>query len=109
MSRSPRWVRPALATASIVAVAAASVIVGASLAPAPAEAPEPDPAMFATQALPILQPVGYGQKWESVALDDENSLSYEQGTREVRVDADGVPTPGADLREAVRILSEAPD
>ena len=108
MSRTPGWVRPTIATASLVAVGAASVVLGASFTPAPAADPV-TPEVFATQAFPVLQPAGYGELW---APDDsvvENSLSYEQGTRETRVDAHGVPTPGADVEDAARVLSESPD
>lgn len=98
------WVRPALATASIVALGAASVVVGSFFAPAPATEPAPpqDSASF-----PVLQPVGYGDTWAPGT--DEATLSAEQGTRRVAIDADGLPDPGASVRDAAEVLGASPD
>ncbi|HRN29751.1 MAG TPA: hypothetical protein PK890_08640, partial [Terrimesophilobacter sp.] len=98
------WIRPAIATASIVAVAATSVVIGAFFAPAPAAAP-PTTSEAATASIPVLQPAGYGDHW----MPDDEAVSAEQRSRVVPVDAEGAPAPGADVEEAVRVLSEAPD
>ncbi|HEU4849736.1 MAG TPA: hypothetical protein VFS93_04925 [Terrimesophilobacter sp.] len=107
MSKFPRWFRPAIATASIVAVGAASVIVGSVFAmPAPSAAPT-------TAEFPVLQPIGYGPTAPEAPSDgvgeDGVTTSPEQGTRTVPVDADGLPLPGSDIESAVGILSESPD
>lgn len=111
MSITPRWARPAIAVTSIVALGAASVVIGAFFAPAPHAGPvgPTAPEAHATQAIPVLQPVGYGESWEAAGDDEESGLSYEQGWRSVRVDDLGVPMPGADIAEAARVLSESPD
>lgn len=109
MSRSSRWLRPVMATASIVALGAASVVVGSFFAPGGADTPPGAPSTFATQAFPVLAPVGYGESWGNAGFEDALGLSYEQGTREVRVDADGMPDPGASVRDAAEVLSASPD
>lgn len=105
MQKAPNWLRPAIATTSVVAVAAASVVVGSFFAPAPAAAPT-EPTEQPTASFPVLQPVGYGDTW---LPDTEGEASPEQGARSVPVDADGIPNPSVDLEDAVRALSDSPD
>lgn len=105
MTTTPRWLRPAIATAAIVALGAASVVVGTLFAhPAPS-------ATRSTGEFPVLQPIGYGDTMPGVRASDTEDLvtSPEQGTRSVAVDTDGVPDPGANLEDVVESLADLPD
>lgn len=100
------WLRPAIATASVVAVGAASVVIGSAFAaPAPTTAP-------ATAQFPVLQPIGYGPDAPETPADageDDLATSPEQGMLTVPVDADGLPLPGSEIERAAGILSASPD
>src|SRR5690606_20137421 len=102
--RCSRWLRPVMATASVVALGAASVVVGSFFASAPAT--EQGTAR-AFAEFPVLQPVAYGDGWPPDS--DETPLSAEQGSRRIAVDAEGVPDPGAGVRDAAEVLSASPD
>lgn len=86
MTRTPRWLRPAIATAAIVAVGAASVVIGSAFA-APASVTAPTMGEF-----PVLQPIGYGDFAPEAASagSDEPVTSPVQGTRTVPVDRKSV-------------------
>lgn len=103
-----KLLRPALATVAILAVGAAAAVAGANFAtPTPA-------AETATTDVPVLQPIGYGDRAPALDSDGDpasGEVSPIQGFRTLPIGADGLPDPGLGFTNAIGTLleSDAPD